>query len=86
MSKFSPDKLLIFHLSGGPIGPRSIQGNVVDDPKSAAHALWVSTRMGTVGRQFDWRDDQLRPHCYKVIDKREETDAIIVTCEHMTQC
>jgi hypothetical protein len=84
MSRLRPNKLLVFQLRGGPRGFRLIQGNISDDPDSAAHALWALTQMGTVGRQFNWCDKDGDPHNYKVVDKSQDTEAIIVTCEFVS--
>jgi hypothetical protein len=84
MSQLRPNKVLVFHLRGGPRGPYSVRGNITEDPSSAAHGLWALTRMGTVGRHFNWYDEDGKALGYKVIDKIEESDSIIVTCERVS--
>ena len=75
-----PNKVLIFHIAAGQSDARPIRGKIADKPYSDIHALWVVTHMGTVGHHFTWIGRDARMREYRVIDKREEENEIVITC------
>ena len=48
-----------------------------------ARVLWAATRMGTIGQEFDGLAADNESHRYKVVNKMEEPDVIIVVCERV---
>jgi hypothetical protein len=76
------NKSLVFHFHGGPDSGTSLRLDRPHPADGAACLLWASTRMGTVGQRFNWFTDGQR-HRYKVTDKKETPDTIIVVCEHV---
>ena len=81
--KLPPDKELVFLFQGGPEDRRSMRFDPPHSTSTDAQVLWAATRMGTIGQQFDWLAADKQSRRYKVVNKMEEPDVIIVLCERV---
>jgi hypothetical protein len=77
------EKLIKFQFRGGSRDGQIIRSDESKDGVNEATIFWAMTRQGTSGKRFDAPVPHrpTSPHRYKVVDRIEIADEIVVSCE-----
>ncbi len=79
----SANDVIVFEFRDGPQAGHSMRSYQPGEVHADANMLWAMTRMGTVGRRFDWFAPDGSQYRYKVVAKREGPGETVVTCEYV---